>query len=549
VASLFRRELAARATDPANRRWVYAAYDQLTDAVGPLARLDPKDAGLVLVESPAKAARRPYHRQKLALVLANGRRFALEQAERGVAVRHVVARDSLADALREAVREIGPMAAMEPAERELRVELAPLARAGELALEPHGGWLTTHAEFLASQGGEAPFRMDAFYRAVRRRTGWLMERGKPIGGRFSFDGENREPWRGEPAAPPSLEFEPDGLVHEVCELVATRYASHPGELNPRDLPTSAADARALWRHFLEHGLAHFGPYEDAMARESLALFHAKVAGLVNLCRLLPGELCEDVLASSASLASVEGFVRQVLGWREFVRHVHLATDGFRDLAPQFGGDDRGRAPLVNGHAAPNHLAADLPLPPAYWGGVYGGSASGLACLDHEVASVWRTGYGHHITRLMVLANVATLLGVRPRELTDWFWCAYTDAYDWVVEPNVLGMGTFAVGELMTTKPYVSGAPYVARQSDHCGACAFDPKKDCPLTPLYWDFLARNAHELAGNQRIALPLRSLAKRTQAQRARDAALADLVRRRLASGARVAPGDLDAADRRAR
>jgi deoxyribodipyrimidine photolyase-related protein len=532
VASFFRRELAARANDPAGRRWVYAAYDQLTDAVGPLARLDPNEAGLVLVESPAKAARRPYHRQKLALVLANGRRFALEQAERGVAVRHVVAAGSIADALRAAARELGPLAAMEPAERELRVELAPLAAEGALVFEPHGAWLTTHAEFQASQGGAPPYRMDAFYRAVRKRTGWLMDGGKPQGGRFSFDGENREPWRGDPPAPALLEFEPDGLVHEVCDLVATRFAAHPGALNPRDLPTRAADARALWRHFMEHGLAHFGPYEDAMARGEVALFHARVSALLNLTRLLPVDLCEDVLGSSAPLASIEGFVRQVLGWREFVRHVHLATDGFRLVGPVVGG------PGVGGHAAPNHLAADLPLPPAYWG-----RASGLACLDHEVASVWRTGYGHHITRLMVLANVATLLGASPRELTDWFWCAYTDAYDWVVEPNVLGMGTFAVGDLMTTKPYVSGAPYLARQSDHCGACAFDPKKDCPLTPLYWHFLARNAERLAGNQRLAMPLASLRKRTAEQRGRDAALAGRVRERLAAGAPVEPRDLAA------
>ena len=159
--------------------------------------------------------------------------------------------------------------------------------------------------------------------------------------------------------------------------------------------------------------------------------------------------------------------------------MHEQTDGFRTLAPS------GR---------PNHLEARDPLPPAFWG-----EPSGLHCLDHVVSDVWETGYGHHITRLMVLSNLATLLGVDPEALSDWFWIAYVDAYDWVVEPNVLGMGTYALGDLFVTKPYVSGAAYIHRMSDYCDGCAFDPKSSCPITPLYWDFLARHRDRLAGPQ--------------------------------------------------
>jgi deoxyribodipyrimidine photolyase-related protein len=173
------------------------------------------------------------------------------------------------------------------------------------------------------------------------------------------------------------------------------------------------------------------------------------------------------------------------------------------------------------------------LPPAYWG-----TTSGLRCLDHTVAQVWREGYTHHIPRLMVLANLATLLEVEPRELTDWFWVAFTDAYDWVVEPNVLGMGSFAVGDLLTTKPYVCGAAYIARMSDHCASCRFDPRTNCPITALYWDFLARHQGRLAGNPRIAIPLRAAAKRTKAQRASDAAAAERTRNALAEGRAVEP-----------
>jgi len=552
VPSEFRRQLRDRAVDPEGRRWVYVPYDQLTDSVGPLAERAPEELGIVMVESPARAARRPYHKAKLALVIANGRQFALEQAARGVAVRHVVSPGSFADGLSTIAKDLGPLTVMRPAERDLRRELAPLVASGDLREVPHAGWLTTRDEFTASQKKAPPYRMDAFYRTVRQRTGWLMENGKPVGGRYSFDGDNRETWKGDPPAPRAPRFRHDAVSNEVFELIATRFRAHPGELDPSAVPTTAEHAERMWAHALDACIEHFGPYEDALTVESRTLFHTRISQLLNLGRLLPERVCRDVLElgardGGAPLNSVEGFVRQVLGWREFVRHVHEETDGFRLVAPEHGGvveetedgeSGESRAPLDgDGGAAPSVLHADTPLPPAYWTG-----ESGLACLDHEVRGVWETGYGHHITRLMVLSNVASLLGVRPRELTDWFWVAYTDAYDWVVEPNVLGMGTFAVGELMTTKPYVSGAAYLNRMSDHCGACAFDPKNDCPLTNLYWDFMGRNRSVLEGNQRVAMPLRSWAKRDPAKKRHDSAVTRLVRAKLAAGATIRPEDLE-------
>ena len=186
--------------------------------------------------------------------------------------------------------------------------------------------------------------------------------------------------------------------------------------------------------------------------------------------------------------------------------------------------------------APSALGAARPLPPAYWG-----TASGLSCLDTVVADVWREAYTHHIPRLMVLGNLATLLDVSPRALTDWFWVAFADAYDWVVEPNVLGMATWGAGDVMTTKPYIAGAAYLHKMGDYCAGCAFDPKRDCPVTPLYWAFLGRHAARLGHNQRMAVPLAALRKRPAAQRARDAAVFDVVAARLAAGRTVVPGDL--------
>jgi deoxyribodipyrimidine photolyase-related protein len=509
VTSRFSSELRARQTDPSNRRWAFVAYDQLSDQIGLLATVDPREAGIVLVESPAKARSRPYHKQKLALILANQRQFALEQAARGVAVRYVVSPGSYADALAPIAGDVGPLDVMRPAERELRQDLAPLLESGGIVERPHDGWLTTRAQFDASQAGP-PWRMDAFYRHVRRDSGILMQRGAPVGGKYSFDAENRQPWRGAPPAPAPPDTTPDAITREAGDLVEEHFADHPGALDLTRLPATLADAETLWAWARAECLPHFGPFEDAMSTASTGLFHTRVSPLVNIHRLLPGRLVSDVLRLALPIASQEGFIRQVLGWREFVRHVHEATDGFRQLP------------------AGVSMREGRPLPAAFWG-----ARSGLACLDRVVADVWREGWSHHITRLMVLSNLATLLDVSPRELADWFWVAYIDAFDWVVEPNVLAMGTFGVGTVMTTKPYVSGAAYIDRMSDYCRGCQFDPKTSCPVTPMYWAFLARHEAALAGNPRMAMPLRSLARRPAARRARDVATFDSVSSALAAG----------------
>lgn len=547
----FLRELERHGAPERGRRWLYVPYDQLSGELGPLVREAPDELGIVVVESAWKAARRPYHKQKLALLLANQRHFALEQARRGVAVRFVATERSFGEALRAIARELGPLRALEPAERELRADLAPLVAGGLLEILPHEGWLTTAEQFAASQPGGPPYRMDAFYRRVRGDTGILMERGEPAGGKYSFDAENRRPWRGDPPAPRPPRFVPDDVTREVLALVEARFGHHPGRLDPEGLPATRGDARRLLSWAVARCLQHFGPHEDAMSERSRGLFHTRLAPLVNLHRLTPREVLEKVLAADVPLASREGFVRQLLGWREFVRHVHAATDGFRRVGrrrertaaePGDGGWSRwtGRAwprsaspEGLDGGALVSFLGARAPLPPAFWG-----QPSGLRCLDRVVAEVWSDAYTHHIPRLMVLANLATLLDVAPRELTDWFWVAFADAYDWVVEPNVLGMGTFAAGELMTTKPYVCGAAYIDRMGDSCKACRFDPAKDCPITSLYWDFLARKRSRLAGNPRLRVPLRALERFSPERRAYHARVASRARRGLAAGEELEP-----------
>ena len=522
--SHFTRALAAHDNPESGRRWLFVSYDQLTDAVGVLSRSKPRDVGIVIVECPGKAARRPYHKQKLALVLTSLRHFALEQAARGVAVRHVVA-GSYVEAL---AAQPEPLAMMRPAERELRAELAPLVESGRLELLEHEGWLTTTEDFRLATEGRA-WRMDAFYRQVRRRLDLLMEKGKPIGGRFSFDAENRQAWNGKPPAPKLPSFEVDAITEEVCALVREHYEDHPGVLRPERLPASAADVERAWAWALERCLPTFGPFEDAMSTRSRHLFHTQISPLLNLQRLPAKRVIDDVVRADIPLPSKEGFIRQIVGWREYVRHVHEATDGFRVIhgAAQPCADTPDRGSLTS------FLGAANPLPPAYWG-----KPSGLRCLDEVVGAVWEDGYSHHITRLMVLSNIAMLLDASPRELTDWFWVAYIDAYDWVVEPNVHAMGTFGVGDLMTTKPYIAGAAYIDKMSDFCEGCRFDPKKNCPLTPMYWAFIGRHRDVLAKVDRMKLPVLAESRRTPEQKTHDAAVFDETSATLARGEELTP-----------
>jgi deoxyribodipyrimidine photolyase-related protein len=514
--------------------------------------------GVVLVESDEWLGRRPYHRQRIALILLNQRSFAEELRAAGIEVRSVRTHGALSDALREAAGELGVLTVDEPAERETRAELAPLVAGGLLRVMPNRHWITTDADFRAA-GGSGGWRMDTFYRAVRARTGILMEDGSPVGGKISFDSENRERWDGIPAAPEPPRFERTPLREEVAREVEERFGRHPGRLDVDTLPATHADTELLWRWGLEHCLPWFGPYEDAMSERSRGVFHTRISPVLNMGRIAPQRLVDDVAASGAPLQSVEGFVRQVIGWREFVRHVHGATDGFRSVrgagqqvravpgdggwSRRFGAAWERSGPLpagVDGGAAPEHLGgARTPLPPAYWG-----AESGMRCLDRVVADVWDESWSHHITRLMVLGNLATLLDVDARELTDWFWVAYMDAWDWVVEPNVLGMATFAAGPVMTTKPYISGAAYIDKMGDFCAGCQFSPGSSCPITRLYWAFLARHEPALRSNPRMKLVLGSLRRRSDPERATDRAAFVHVRDVLVEGGKISPASVAAA-----
>ena len=520
--------------------WVWLAYDQLNVAFLDALELQGK-VGVILIESSHKAQRRPYHQQKLGVLLSNQRHFALELQAAGYPVVYVISRLTYAQVLHELNGSLGTIHGVRAAERELRLEVAPFEEDGRLVLHDHPGWLTPRSWFVESVGTEPPFRMDSFYRKVRQSTGWMMEGGKPMGGKYSFDAENRFPWKGDPPAPDAPVFACDEIDAEVETLVRTHYGHHPGAVDLSMQPTSAEDvAQAL--AFAVACLPNFGTYEDAMSEKSRGLFHSRLATLVNLHRVMPARVVDAALTSEAPLNSVEGFVRQMI-WREYVRHIHDVTDGFRTLDVNRTSGVRGAG--WEGFASqdeelhPNHLSQSNPLPQAYWG-----TTSGLRCLDASVESVMEDGWTHHIPRLMVLSNIANLLDVNPRELTDWFHAAFIDAYDWVVEPNVLGMGTFALGTAMMTKPYVAGSAYINRMSDHCKSCQFHHKKTCPMTRLYWAYLNRHGPSFTGNHRMAIAMKNVARRADEEKALDEATFEHVRYTLLKGEEVRPpsqGDL--------
>jgi deoxyribodipyrimidine photolyase-related protein len=531
------------ANDILNRRWTYIPYDRFTDRIGPLTEQSAADTGIVIVESTAKALRRPYHKKKLAVLISNMRHFALEQQARGVSVLYHFSPRSHGQALVELQRthQLPVLTCTVPAERELRLDLATAQQAGlKLTQVQDPTWISTTKDFTDTYGtyqhGKS-YVMDRFYRRMRQQTGILMERRKPVGGQFSFDADNRKAFRDQVPVPTLPTCTPDAITTEVLDLVESTYGHHFGTLSNFDLPCTQADCDSYWTFFLEHLLPNFGNFEDAMRDDYPALFHSRTSVLLNLGRLLAIDLVRDVAERSATdtapLAACEGFIRQLLGWREFMRHIHEQTDGYRLLEGHVPQQEETRSqerspdqtptakteyPSVAARdpyagATPSALHAALPLPAVYWG-----VASGLHCMDTVIAQVIRDGWSHHITRLMVLSNLATLCGFSPRELTDWFWFAYVDAYDWVVEPNVLGMATYADGGLTATKPYVSGAAYINRMSNFCGHCAYDPKKStgpgsCPFTALYWTFLERNESILAGNFRMMGPYQGLHRKQE------------------------------------
>ncbi len=493
--------------------------DQLSPNIAALRQADPSRDVVVMAEVAAEAQYVPHHPKKIALILAAMRKFAQRLRAEGWNVAYTRLDDpqnagSIPGELLRRASETGArrVLATKPGEWRLieALETLPL----ELEMAADDRFLANQADFDQWAEGRKQMRMEYFYREMRRRTGLLMEGDAPAGGKWNFDHENRKPARNDLFLPEPLRFEPDDTVAAVLDLVETRFGGNFGQLRPFAMATDAAEAEAVLTHFIDTALPRFGNYQDAMLTGRPFLYHALISAYLNIGLLDPLDVCRRVEAAwrdgRAPLNAAEGFIRQIIGWREFVRGIY-----FRE-GP--------------GYVARNVLGHDRDLPALYWG-----EETGMACLRAAVGQTREHAYAHHIQRLMVTGNFALLAGIDPAKVHEWYLAVYADAFEWVEAPNTLGMSQFADGGLFASKPYISSGNYIGRMSDYCGACRYSVKAKvgddaCPFNLLYWHFLARHRARFASNPRMGQMYRTwdrmdAQRREEVLRGADAFLAKL------------------------
>ena len=477
--------------------------DQLTRGIASLKDLDPAADVVLMAEVMEEATYVKHHKQKLVFLFAAMRKFAAGLRAEGVTVDYVALDDpdntgSLGGELKRAVARHRPqrVTLTEPGEwrvlemfRDWREELGC-----DVIIREDDRFVCSRAEFEAWAGGRKALRMEFFYREMRRKTGLLMDGEAPKGGRWNYDVENRKKLPKDAAPPDRLRFPPDAGTRDVIAMVEARFPDNFGTLDEYGWATTREDALEALDAFVGLSLERFGDFQDAMKAGGPFLFHGLISPYLNAGLLTAMEVCKAVEKAyadgKAPLNAVEGFIRQIIGWREYVRGVYwLKMPEYRET---------------------NHLAAARKLPDLYWT-----AETDMNCLAHCVGDTRDHAYAHHIQRLMVLGNFTLLAGVAPREVQDWYLLVYADAYEWVELPNVHGMALFADGGLLASKPYAASGAYIDRMSDYCGGCRYDVKAKtgetaCPFNYLYWDFLIRNEQALGKNQRLSMPYQTLSR---------------------------------------
>jgi len=446
------------------------------------------------------------HKVRTVMFLSAMRHFAQWLADEGYPCDYRRLTDpenshSLQSELAAAIRRWQPAAVVMVAAGEYRVQQAiEAAIAGcptaepRLELRPDRHFYSDPDEFRAFAAGRKEVRLEYFYRMLRKKHDILMDGGQPLGGSWNFDQENRGSFgkRGPQGLKPPRTFSPDPITREVMADVEACLPNLPGNLEHFDWPVTAADAELALADFLRHRLPNFGEYQDAMWQNEPYLYHSRLSAVMNLKLLSPFTVIEATLKcfhqGQAPLNAVEGFVRQILGWREYVRGVYWT--------------------LMPDYLSRNALAANQPLPEFYWD-----AQTPMNCLSQTIRQTLDYGYAHHIQRLMVTGLYALLLGVDPQAVHRWYLAMYVDAVEWVELPNTLGMSQYADGGVMASKPYVASGKYIQRMSNYCAGCRFKPDERvgptaCPFTTLYWDFLARHRERLQANQRMGFQVRNL-----------------------------------------
>lgn len=435
-----------------------------------------------------------HHKKKLAFIFSAMRHFACALGEDGWSVDYHfldAARgfDNLTAVLQHtlAEREVDRILITEPAEWRVRNMLEAWQHEFDIPIEilPDDRFLCSAEAFARWADGRKQLRMEYFYRDMRRQTGLLMDGDQPAGGKWNFDSDNRKPPKSGLSFPGPLQIKPDAETRQVLEMVDSGFGENFGNLHPFWFAVTATDADAALEHFIVHALPSFGDYQDAMLAEERFIYHAVISLYINVGLLDPLDVCRRVEAAfdegQIPINAAEGFIRQIIGWREYVRGIYwLKMPDYRDQ---------------------NFFGHERPLPSFYWTG-----ETDMACMRACITQTRDEAYAHHIQRLMITGNFAMLAGIAPHDVHEWYLAVYADAFEWVELPNTLGMSQFADGGLLGSKPYAASGNYINKMSDYCKGCRYDVKQKtgegaCPFNALYWDFLARNEAVLRDNPRL------------------------------------------------
>lgn len=485
------------------RHLIVVLGDQLSHDAAALTDFDAQQDAVWMAEVDEESKHVPSAKQRITVFLSAMRHFATELRTRGIQVLYHQIDEpdnpgTLAQALAQTIELNRPNKLIMTAPGDWRVlqALRSVARAHDLELEIRDDthFFSTVREFSQHAANRKQLRLEFFYRELRQKTGILMEGKQPIAGKWNYDTENRGSFgkKGPTDLPKPTRFAPDNITQEVMALVTQRFADHPGSIDVFGWPVTRAQALIVLKEFITQRLPYFGLYQDAMWEGEVWLYHSHLSCALNLKLLNPKEVLDAAVqafhAGHAPIEAVEGFVRQILGWREYVRGIYWMH------MPQY-------AQLNSGNA-------QAPLPDFYWTG-----QTTMACLRDAIQQTLAHGYAHHIQRLMVTGLYALLLGVKPQLVHEWYLSVYVDAVEWVELPNTLGMSQFADAGLMASKPYIASGKYIDRMSNHCKNCQFKPSEStgdnaCPFTTLYWDYLNKHADTLAKNPRMSMQFKNL-----------------------------------------
>ena len=476
-------------------RLVLILGDQLTPEIASLRSADPSTDVVIMGEIVEEATYVQHHKKKLIFVFSAMRHFAEDLREAGWSVDYAAldgakTYTSFKELVADAVDRYAPetLTVVEPGEWRLFEAMKHWDEELDCAVEilDDERFLCSHDEFADWAEGRKSLRMEYFYREMRKKTGLLIEDGAPEGGKWNYDQENRKPPKDGLKSPAPPRFEPDAITRNVIDLVEDRFGDHFGDAAPFWFAVTRKDAEKARDRFLTKALAQFGDYQDAMMADNRFLFHSLLSMYINAGLLDPLDVCRRAVKQyekgAAPLNAVEGFIRQIIGWREFVRGIYWRE-----------GPDYVKA---------NFFKADRKLPDFYWTG-----ETDMACLRAAIAQTKEEAYAHHIQRLMVTGTFALIAGIDPHDVHEWYLAVYPDAYEWVEAPNVIGMALFADGGVLGSKPYAASGAYINRMSNYCGDCRYSVSKKtedgaCPFNALYWDFLIRNEDKLRGNGRLS-----------------------------------------------